>query len=459
MDTRYFFSLTMEGPVFRFVFFDTAGKPLHELARPFSEAFTVAELKDELFAQALPDVKAKKDDTVLCKGPIPVPPNARVLEAFPEARQGKVVVTLASRSAPPPPPVAQGLVSPRNQNPAQIAPPAAPATNNLDMAAKAAKNLRSLGRVDEARLAKHLASECSPDFLEDLSQLKKLGTGGVKKRTERSVSTANLEFTQFYNKIKEDVRATIDRFDREGGTMLVGFIVDPQARFRAFAAEIASNNHDSVFPMLQRWVKNANEAVLTSQRFAIAGNITLGQRLEEARNEWNNLKGSPEAEQLGVNTLDAFYKYLGLDYTVDYIRKLIQIGVLGRAFPNLAFISCCGIGEIIKFSSQLLEMLNSTTDQAMFWRTDARRSFGWTRRTEIFAGDRESSKKIKFGFNMDVSAPNDSFMGWNEQRLQMFQQLQAENQAADTLQEEKQKALDELVEDTYKRMQEEEDEQ
>lgn len=392
---------------------------------------------------------------ILCmERQLPLQDDDLVSACFPNAVSGeKFRVTFVERNPSPAPaaPAAPASSSrPSGTSPSSSGGPVAqrPSRDLRDLAVKAAKTIRAAGRVDEDRMANALMEQLSDRSLEELAEFKKPGgatakRGGGGGASVGKVDQRQLEWTKFYTAILEDVRAAMDAFERHNGQVVVGLVVEPTMTVEQFAAEA---HLPSEFATVQQWVKDADMAVRTCQRFAIANAIVLGSRLSEVRTRWDRLKGAQEAVSRGIHTLDAFYQSLGLGYTVDYIRKLIHIGKLGSVFPNLALISCCGIGEVIKFMPEFMEMMKSSSKDAIFWRCSARGTFGWTRVTSVLAYEGTKRQKV---LDYHEMAPDELHQDWVARGTNTMTNIIAETEAAKELEsgeaEQLAQAIDEAI--------------
>lgn len=427
-----------------FIFTDPGGKTLLKVTftddAPNMEAATVGDLRDDVL-QRLPSLLsiAPKEKWVLSHDRQPLVTSQRVLARFPQARHAgaEIFIALSPIVETPPAAAAAAAVRPppvMMPSPRPVAPAAPAAANVRESSIKAAKSVKALAHLDEDRLANFLAGECDAATLQALSDLKKPpsdsqkrgkgGAAGGKKPSARY-----LEWAHFYPAIKDDVRASLNAYAKHNGEVETGIIVEQELSLQDFARNF---NDTAPLAIVQLWVQSANKALNTSQRFAVANCITLGNRLETARTYWDEHKVSLGAG--GLHTLEDFYKFLQLGYTADYIRKLINIGRLGRLYPNLALISCSSVGEIVKFAPDFMAFLKTYPHEAMFWRTAPTGAFEWTRKTTVTAF--EGPKKRR-AFDFQEGAPDESPSEWNARGMEQLTVIIAEDAAAHQLEEEK----------------------
>ena len=161
------------------------------------------------------------------------------------------------------------------------------------------------------------------------------------------------------------------------------------------------------------------------------------------------MKARGDALANGLHTLDDFYKYLGLSHTADYMRKLILVARLGALFPNLTLISCCGIGELIKFQTDFVEMMASAPHEANFWRCTSAGQFDWVRNTTIVAY--EGAKRQKC-FDVQESAPDECYEEWIVRAEQSVTEMLAEDAAINQLDAAAQAEFQQLVENAVDTM-------
>jgi hypothetical protein len=181
-------------------------------------------------------------------------------------------------------------------------------------------------------------------------------------------------------------------------------------------------------------------ALFLYQRFVIANCIALGIRLTTAREHFGANKADFACQ--GIYTLEDFYHSIGLGYTPDYIRKLIQVGRLGNLFPNLALISCCGIGDIIKFLPEFMEYMKTAPQDAKFWRTTPNGAFGWQRHTRVEGFEGLKKRRL---FDYAEEAPEESFNDWEMRKAEEIGDMLAENAAAAKADQEEQEAEEAMM--------------
>jgi hypothetical protein len=386
-----------------------------------------------------------------------LPPNGRVVDFFPGCRAGMdISVAVVPFVAP------------------AVAAPSAVSGLQKDSASKASKNIKAMAKLNEDKLCTFLLENASPETVQDLADLKKPGGGGQKRKGSSGSAAVirSMEWTKLYNAIKTNVQMTLERY-ATGQPVEEGIIVDQTLTLEEFASQIQkpeagggggggggnnSNNNFNVglIPLttMSRWVLDADDAVKTCQRFAIANCITLGIRLKQVRNLWDEFKHSPAAVSTGIYTLESYYKFLGIEYTVDYVRKLIQMGVLGKLFPNLALISCCGIGDLIKYASDFVRMMQDSPSDAVFWRCGKNRMFAWLRTTSVVAYEGTKKRKV---FDHIEAAPSTTFEDWRKECTDQMAAMLAEDVAASQLAAARNKEMDELIEEVQAEMEEEEE--
>lgn len=381
-----------------------------------------------------------------------LPPNSRVVDFFPGCRAGMDISVAVVPSVAP----------------AVAAPSSAVSGLQKDSASKASKNIKAMAKLNEDKLCTFLLENASPETVQDLADLKKPGGGGGQKRNGSGSAAVfrSMEWTKLYNAIKTNVQAALERY-ATGQPVEEGIIVDQTLTLEEFASQIQkpeavgggnnnSNFHVGLIPLttMSRWVLDADDAVKTCQRFAIANCITLGIRLKQVRDLWDEFKGSPAAASTGIYTLESYYKFLGIDYTVDYVRKLIQMGALGKLFPNLALVSCCGIGDLIKYASDFVRMMQDSPSDAVFWRCGKNRMFAWLRTTSVVAYEGIKKRKV---FDHIEAAPSTTFEDWRKDCTDQMGAMLAEDVAASQTAAARDKEMDELIDEVRAEMEEDEE--
>ncbi len=367
--------------------------------------------------------------------------SCRVVDMFPDCRTGKdISISL----------VPLVFSFPRAAQPQQQQ--QQPSAMRKDMAVKAVKNIKAMAKLNEDNLCRFLLENAAPDTVTDLAEMKKPSAGQNRKGGGSAAAVRSTEWAKFYNAIKTNVQVALDRY-ANGQEVAEGILVDQALSLEEFAAQVqqGGNNHNDSMSLttMGRWVLNADQAMKACQRFAIANCITLGIRLKEVRSVWDDFKGSHMAVATGIHTLEGFYNFLGIEYTVDYVRKLIQMGVLGKLFPNLALISCCGIGEIMKYSSDFIRMMQNSPPDAMFWRCAKNGMFGWHRMTGVTAY--EGTKKRKY-FDHLETAEAVIYEDWAKDCTENMTALLAEDEAASRLAAARDAELEEHIEEVQAEM-------
>ena len=195
-----------------------------------------------------------------------------------------------------------------------------------------------------------------------------------------------------------------------------------------------NNNPDVLinpFDVMKRWVGLVEEAALTNQRLSILHYIVLGRRLSMVRENWKLLKGSPAAGQHNLHTEDDFFAFLSVKFTQDYRRKLMQVALMADVFPNVALISCCGIGEILKHKTDFLKLVKTSPTEATFWRKDVHGSMHWERRTLLVDVQDAAATKRRKMTTVVESAPEEPFRDWQTRTQTLVGTLIAEDKAAE----------------------------
>jgi hypothetical protein len=365
-----------------------------------------------------------------------LPANSRIVDLFPDCRTGKdISVSVVPLFLPLPRAAAQ-----QQQQSVAV---------QKDVAVKAAKNVKAMAKLNEDNLCKFLLEKAASDTVTDLAELKKPSGGQKRKGGGSAVALRSMEWTKLYNAIKGNVQIALDRY-ASGLAVEEGIIVDQTLSLEDFSAQLQrpdgnNNNNDPVaLTTMSLWVLDADQAMKACQRLAIANCITLGIRLNEVRSLWDDFKASPIAAESGLYTLEAFYRSLGIEYTVDYVRKLIQMGILGKMFPNLALISCCGIGELMRYSSDFVRMMQGSPSDAVFWRCAKNGMFAWQRTTAIVAYEGLKKRKV---FDHHELAEATTFEDWAAECTENVTAMLAEDEAASRLAAAQDEAMDELIEE------------
>ena len=323
------------------------------------------------------------------------------------------------------------LAAPRRDGPSAPAPNAVLAD---DATLKAvSKRIKALARLNHAHLVDHLRRTAPPGALKVLMELEAPPSTGSGKS---GGGGGSVQFTLWYQEVKKCVEGALNMYARPGaeqGIDQVVIVQDRHQRFEQFeAAQRASNVPDSGNPVLvmKRWVAIVEEAASTDQRLAVVHYMTLGRRLSMAKELWKRLSKSPEAHQLGLHTEDDFFAFLSVKYTQGYRRKLMQVGLMGDAYPNLALISCCGIGGILENRTGFLKTVKESAAEATFWRRDGLNSMQWQRRTNLVAIEDAAAIKRRKVIDLTESAPNETFQQWQTRSQTVVQTLIAEDEAA-----------------------------
>ena len=352
-------------------------------------------------------------------------PNVLVADAFPAVIQaGHVLqVLLTALDAPS----GHGVSSSAH------APDSAPADDATLKAA--AKRIKALGRLNVDHLLDHLRRTAPPGALKVLTELEAPPSAG--SGNSGGGGGGSVQFTLWYQEVKKCVEEALNMYAHPGsvqGVDLTIMVQDRHQRFEQFeASQRASNVPDSVNPVrvMKRWVAMVEEAASTNQRLAMLHYITLGRRLSMAKELWQRLSKSSSAHQLRLHTEDDFFAFLSVKYTRDYRRKLMQVGLMGEAFPNLALISCCGIGDLLKFRNDFLKTVKESTAEGTFWRRDGLGSMQWQRRTNLMSvEDSAGTTKRRKVIDLTEDAPNETYHQWHTRSQTVVQTVIAEEEAA-----------------------------
>ncbi len=430
----------MEGVKFRVSAYDEKSNMLCKDSEVgFDEAMLVDGLKNLILTRS-PELRNRDRNAfqLRTRDGQPLQGQHRIVDCFPGCRAGKdISVNLVPFEFSVPPRHVQ-------QQQVQVG-------LQKDNAVKAGKNIKALAKLNEDKLCTLLFENVSPETLAELAELKKPSGGQKRKGGGSAMSMHAMEWAKFYNAIKTNVQMALERY-ASGGAVEESVIVDQMLSLTEFASQVQpAGNDDDPLPLaiMSQWLLHADKAMKTCQRFAIANCITFGIRLKEVRSLWNDFKSSSMANQAGIYTLEAFYQSLGIEYTVDYIRKLIQLGTLGKLFPNLALVSCCGIGDLIKYAPDFVRMMQASPSDAVFWRCAKSGMFGWQRTTAVVAY--EGVKKVKV-FEHNERAEATTYEDWSKDCTDSLTTMLAEEEAASRLAVAKEEEMDDLIEELQNEM-------
>lgn len=310
-----------------------------------------------------------------------------------------------------------------------------------ELAEDAAKVVKALGKLKQDRLVACLMQQCYEETLDNLINIEvptaEASVGGSGSRQSKAE-----KFAAFYASIKSDVAQTLKKLEEDAGYMNACIVVEPM-NFSEFC-ELEVDAVSSDLQRMKLFVENAQKAVSDSTRLTIANYIALSKRLREARDLFGTLRGTQQAADLELRNLEDFYRYLNHTYSVDYCRKLISFGIFADCAPNVALVSCCGIGKFLRYLPELLDLARHSPAEMLWWRT-VNGAFDWNRQISLSAF--EGPQKRQRMASLRQESAQETANEWRDKSVAVFAQVQAEIAAENAVRTAEAQKKSKLVED------------
>lgn len=238
--------------------------------------------------------------------------------------------------------------------------------------------------------------------------------------------TSEAEFLKWYYMVKANMLENLQSV--EGGTLDLPLMVNPDLT----ADEVIKGaKKEQQFEAFCQYVQFGLRSIQGAQNLTFSNFIIAARRIEEAIRIFNQNPDAPEFASRGIRTDNDFFKFLGLNYTPDYIRKIRIVGCVHLHYPNIILITGCSIDDFVRKANRFMDYLDGDED-ADLWRMSSSKKMEWQRTINY---------GLEGGGHMPVSwaAHKQTVEQWNQGRREAAARLREEEEALEAAQEEQTK--------------------
>jgi hypothetical protein len=182
-----------------------------------------------------------------------------------------------------------------------------------------------------------------------------------KANKKKSRVKAERDFEVWYYKIRDDMRANMAAAAARGGN--VDFAVSVNASMSLH--ELMEKTKFSL-EELGKYVRNGIEAAKGAQNLAISNFIVAARRVGEAISFYEQHK--TKFAEKNIPSQDAFLNSLSISFTPEYVDKLQLIYIISVHYPNISYVTACGIEDFARFGNRFVDWLMGDIEEARVWR-------------------------------------------------------------------------------------------